>query len=184
MTGCAGYYEDMEGQWWDICGTIDIGEDYMGTVALWDEDYTESEPMVSAAVSLSESGTGEYGAMMSEGGFFTDIELEHADWIVDPGLVDYPDMIHIQGYYESGEDEYSYDIYLRPWGTYWDDVEEEDLPAFYDDWYLPLIVAGEAMPDSIGTGALRAAAPVLKRELSPAGTASSPKNRCKWGTFT
>lgn len=153
MTGCAGYYEDMEGQWWDICGTIDIGEDYMGTVALWDEDYTESEPMVSAAVSLSESGTGEYGAMMSEGGFFTDIELEHADWIVDPGLVDYPDMIHIQGYYESGEDEYSYDIYLRPWGTYWDDVEEEDLPAFYDDWYLPLIVAGEAMPDSIGTGA-------------------------------
>ena len=62
-------------------------------------------------------------------------------------------MIHIQGYYESGEDEYSYDIYLRPWGTYWDDVEEEDLPAFYDDWYLPLIVAGEAMPDSIGTGA-------------------------------
>ena len=153
MTGCAGYYEDMEGQWWDICGTIDIGEDYMGTVALWDEDYTESEPMVSAAVSLSESGTGEYGAMMSEGGFFTDIELEHADWIVDPGLVDYPDMIHIQGYYESDEDEYSYDIYLRPWGTYWDDVEEEDLPAFYDDWYLPLIVAGEAMPDSIGTGA-------------------------------
>ena len=153
MTGCAGYYEDMEGQWWDICGTIDIGEDSMGTVILWDEDYTESEPMVSAAVSLSESGTGEYGAMMSEGGFFTDIELEHADWIVDPGLVDYPDMIHIQGYYESGEDEYSYDIYLRPWGTYWDDVEEEDLPAFYDDWYLPLIVAGEAMPDSIGTGA-------------------------------
>ena len=169
MTGCAGYYEDMEGQWWDICGTIDIGEDYMGTVALWDEDYTESEPMVSAAVSLSESGTGEYGAMMSEGGFFTDIELEHADWIVDPGLVDYPDMIHIQGYYESGEDEYSYDIYLRPWGTYWDDVEEEDLPAFYDDWYLPLIVAGEAMPDSIGTGAPAGGSTSAQTEDIPSG---------------
>lgn len=42
--------------------------------------------MVSAVVSLSEAGTGEYGTMMSEGGWFTDIELEHADWIVDPGL--------------------------------------------------------------------------------------------------
>ena len=27
MTDCSGYYEDMEGDWWDICGTIDIGAD-------------------------------------------------------------------------------------------------------------------------------------------------------------
>lgn len=150
MTGCWGNYEDMEGMWWDLCGTIDIGEDGVGTVTLWDEDYTESEPMASAAVSLSEAGTGEFGTLMSEGGRFTDIDLEHADWIVDPGLLDYPDMIHISGYYESGEDEYTYDIYLRPWGTYWDDVTEEDLPYYYYDWYLPLIESGESMPDSIG----------------------------------
>lgn len=150
MTGCYGYYEDMEGDWWDICGTIDIGEDGVGTVTLWDEDYTESEPMASADVSLNEAGTGEFGTLMSEGGWFTNIDLEHADWIVDPGLVDYPDMIHISGYYESGEDEYTYDIYLRPWGTYWDDVTEEDLPYYYYDWYLPLIESGESMPDSIG----------------------------------
>ena len=35
----------MEGDWWDICGTIDIGGDGMGTVILWDEDYMKSEPM-------------------------------------------------------------------------------------------------------------------------------------------
>ena len=150
MTGCWGYYEDMEGDWWDICGTIDIGEDGMGTVILWDEDYTKSEPMVSASVSLSEAGTGELGTMMSEGGWFTDVALEHADWIVDPGLLDYDDMIHIDGYYENGDDEYFYDIYLRPWGTYWDDVAEEDLPYYYSDWYLPLIEAGQSMPESIG----------------------------------
>lgn len=114
MTSCYGYYEDMEGEWWDVCGTIDIGEDGMGTVILWDEDYTESEPMSAAAVSLSESGTGEFGTLMSEGGWFTDIALEHADWIVDPGLMDYQDMIHISGYYENGEDEFTYDIYVRP----------------------------------------------------------------------
>ena len=153
MTGCWGSYEDMEGQWWDVCGTIDIGEDYMGTVTLWDEDYTEAEPMVSAAVSLNEAGTSELGTVMSEGGWFTDIPLEHADWIVDPGLLDYDDMIHIIGFYENGDDEFTYDIYLRPWGTYWDDVAEEDLPYYYYDWYLPMIEAGEAMPDAIGEGA-------------------------------
>ena len=150
MTGCYGYYEDMEGDWWDICGTIDIGEDGVGTVTLWDEDYTKSEPMVSASVSLSDDGTSIYGTMTSEGGAFTDIALEHGDWIVDPGLVDYGDMIHIDGDYENGGDAFHYDIYLRPWGTYWVDVDEEDLPNLYDSWYLPLIDAEEPMPDSIG----------------------------------
>ena len=150
MTGCSGYYEDMEGVWWDICGTIDIGEDGMGIVTLWDEDYTQSESMVSASVSLSDDGTSIYGTMTSEGGSFTDIALEHGDWIVDPGLVDYGDMIHIDGDYENGEDTFHYDIVLRPWGTYWVDVDEEELPNLYNDWYLPLIDADESMPDSIG----------------------------------
>ena len=152
MTGCWGAYEDMEGDWWDICGNITIGEDGVGTITLWDEDYTKVEPMVSAAVSLNETGTGELGTMMSEGGWFMNVALEHADWIVDPGLLDYEDMIHIDGYYENGDDEFFYDIYLRPWGTYWDDMDAQDLPYYYDDWYLPLIGAGESMPDSISVG--------------------------------
>ena len=150
MTGFSGDYEDLEGAWWDICGAIDIGRDGTGTVTLWDEDYTKSEPMVSASVSLSDDGTSIYGTMTSEGGAFTDIALEHGDWIVDPGLVDYGDMIHIDGDYENGGDAFHYDIYLRPWGTYWVDVDEEDLPNLYDSWYLPLIDAEEPMPDSIG----------------------------------
>ena len=118
MTGCSGYYADegMEGNWWDICGTVSIGEDNTGTVVLWDTDYDINRPMVSAQVSLSPDGVGEYGTLMSEGGYFTDISLEHADWIVDPGLVEIPGLVHINGYYESGEDEYTYDIFLRPWG--------------------------------------------------------------------
>ena len=112
MTGCSGDYEDLEGAWWDICGAIDIGGDGTGTVTLWDEDYTKSEPMVSASVSLSDDGTSIYGTMTSEGGAFTDIALEHGDWIVDPGLVDYGDMIHIDGDYENGGDAFHYDICL------------------------------------------------------------------------
>ena len=158
MYGCYGYYEGMDGMAWDVCGTVDIGEDYMGTITLWDEDYTRDNAMVIADVSLSEAGTGEHGTVTSEGGYFTDIPLEHADWIVDPGLSDYEDLIWITGFYENGEDEFTYEIYLRPWGASWDDLSEDVQPLYYFDWYLPLIEAGAAMPDAIGEGAPAASA--------------------------
>ena len=153
MTDCSGSYESMEGQWWDICGVIEIDADRTGTVTLWDEDYTKDEAMVSAAVSLSDTGTGEHGTLTSEGGWFTDVALAHADWIDDPGLQELADIICIDGRYENGDDTYRYEIYLRPWGLYWDDVEEENRPYLYADWYLPLIDAGKSMPDSIGADA-------------------------------
>ena len=164
MSGCYGYYESMEGKWWDVCGVIDIGTDYTGTITLWDEDYTRSEPMASAQVSLSEAGTGEHGTVMSEGGWFTNVALEHADWIVDPALLDYDDMIWISGDYEDGDDEFHYDIYLRPWGLHWDDMEEDTYPYRYTDWYLPLIEAGKSMPDSFDSEAPESDSGVLESD--------------------
>ena len=159
MTGCSGSYESMEGQWWDVCGEIAIGADYTGTITLWDEDYTRADPMALASVSLNEAGTGEHGTVMSEGGWFTNVALEHADWIVDPGLLDYDDLIWIDGDYENGDDEFHYDIYLRPWGLYWEDMDESGYPYRYTDWYLPLIDAGKSMPDAIGEDAPEEAVP-------------------------
>ena len=150
MSGCYGYYESMEGKWWDICGLIDIGSDYTGSITLWDEDYSKSDPMSLVSVSLNEAGTGEHGTVMSESGWFTNMSVEHADWIVDPGLLDYDNTIWISGDYEDGDDEFHYDIYLRPWGQCWDDMEEDAYPYSYTDWYLPLIDAGKSMPDAIG----------------------------------
>ena len=173
MSGCYGYYESMEGKWWDVCGVIDIGTDYTGTITLWDEDYTRSEPMASAQVSLSEAGTGEHGTVMSEGGWFTNVALEHADWIVDPGLLDYDDMIWISGDYEDGDDEFHYDIYLRPWGLYWDDMEEDTYPYRYTDWYLPLIDAGKSMPDAIGADAPEGVVPTEGAPLTPTDAMAS-----------
>ena len=151
MSSCTGYYEASEGHWWDICAAIDVGEDHVGTIELWDEDYSRDGSMITAAVSLNEAGTGEHGTMYSEGGWFTDMELSHADWIVDPGLLKYDNMIMIDGWYENGDDSYKYEIYLRPWGLIWDDMSEEELPYYYQSWYLPLVEAGKAMPDSIDT---------------------------------
>ena len=150
MSGCSGGYEDMEGEWWDVCGSIDIGADKTGTVKLWDEDYSKDDPMAETSVTLSAAGTGEHGTLTSESGYFTDVDLEHADWIIDPGLEDYEDLIRIDGWYESGDDEFYYEIYLRPWGTAWDDMEEDSWPALYSSWYVPLIEAGKSMPDTVG----------------------------------
>ena len=173
MTGCSGSYESMEGQWWDVCGEIAIGADYTGSVTLWDEDYTRTDPMALASVSLNEAGTGEHGTVMSEGGWFTDTALAHADWIVDPGLLDYDDLIWIDGDYENGDNAFHYDIYLRPWGLHWEDMDESGYPYFYTDWYLPLIDAGKSMPDAIGEDAPEEVVPTEGTPLTPTDAMAS-----------
>ena len=157
MTGCSGAYESMSGQWWDACAVIDIGSDYTGTVTIWDEDYSRADPMLQASVTLNSAGVGEHGTVMSESGYFTNLPLEHADWIVDPAInsrfPDVENMICIEGWYEDGDDEFYYEVYLRPWGQLWDDFAADypdDIPYYYDDWYLPLVEAGSAMPDVVG----------------------------------
>ena len=176
MTGCYGDYESMEGSWWDICGLIEIGPDYTGTITLWDEDYTKDEPTARVEVSLNAAGTGEHGTVMSEGGWFTNIGLAHADWIVDPGLLEYDNMIWIDGDYEDGDDEFHYDIYLRPWGLKWDDMDAEGHPYYYDDWYLPMIEAGKSMPDTIGGEASANGSTGTKTDDGNTGTPATNTN--------
>ena len=157
MTGCSGAYESMSGQWWDACAVIDIGSDYTGTVTIWDEDYSRADPMLQASVTLNRAGVGEHGTVMSESGYFTNLPLEHADWIIDPAInsrfPDVENMICIEGWYEDGDDEFYYEVYLRPWGQLWDDFAADypdDIPYYYDDWYLPLVESGSSMPDVVG----------------------------------
>ena len=157
MTGCSGAYESMAGQWWDACAVIDIGSDYTGTVTIWDEDYSRADPMSQVSVTLNSAGVGEHGTVMSESGYFTNLPLEHADWIIDPAInsrfPDVENMICIEGWYEDGDDEFYYEVYLRPWGQLWDDFAADypdDIPYYYDDWYLPLVESGSAMPDVVG----------------------------------
>ena len=157
MTGCSGAYESMSGQWWDACAVIDIGSDYTGTVTIWDEDYSRADPMLQVSVTLNSAGVGEHGTVMSESGYFTNLPLEHADWIIDPAInsrfPDVENMICIEGWYEDGDDEFYYEVYLRPWGQLWDDFAADypdDIPYYYDDWYLPLVESGSSMPDVVG----------------------------------
>ena len=100
---------------------------------------------------------------MSDSGSFFNAPIEHADWIIDPGasvVSAFDQMICIDGTWVDPEDENNwirYYIFLRPWGMDWEDVRtgdtsdmlyEDMMPMGYDDWYLPLIEAGEEMPNS------------------------------------
>ena len=95
--------------------------------------------MAEASVSLLDDGMGEHGTMISKSGRFTNIDLSQEDWVVNPVAMEVDDLICID-----------YEIYLRPWGLYWDELDANSRPAYYDSWYVPMIESSEYMPDSIG----------------------------------
>ena len=71
--------------------------------------------------------------------------MEHADWVFYSDATEYGDVLYIDGEYEDGTYDFWYYVYLRPWGTDWSDVAEnepEDMPSYYEAWYLPLIEEG------------------------------------------
>ena len=144
MYGCKGEYEELEGQSWDCEAHIDIGSDYTGTVELWDDSMPRNTGGIGLIdVSLSDSGTGENGALMSEGGWFMERDLSHADWIIDPALSGFENMIVITGDYDDGSgNSYYYKLMIRPWGQLWDDVDADSRPWSYENWYLPMIRDG------------------------------------------
>ncbi len=146
----SGSFEELEDLWWNTCAVIDIGADYTGTIEIWDEDAPRDELTIGyVQFSLNPAGTSERGTVMSEGGWFLEQDLEHADWIIDPGIAKYSDTLWTTGTVETDDGSLDYEIALRPWGTIWDDVDAGDIPTFYDDWYLPLVESGAAMPNSM-----------------------------------
>ena len=167
-----GEFEELEDSYWDAYANIQVNDDDTGYLELWDSDCEAGEIIAWADVSFG-SGLSEIGCMISENGYFYDNALGHADWIADPPASEarfFEDMICIDGTYEdpSNEDNYyDYYVFLRPWGMYWEDVRNADtseclydemMPAYYDDWYLPLINRGvTAMPDSYADGLAMAA---------------------------
>ena len=59
-------------------------------------------------------------------------------------------MLILSGEAESDDSAFSFSINIRPWGMTWDDVVDEypdEMPAYYDDWYLPQIDSSIDSPD-------------------------------------
>lgn len=153
MNECTGVYEPANNYWWDCLCTIDVGSDCVGSLIITDADFTADDPVCDATISIIDNGAGEYGTLNSELGWFMDATLNTGDWVVDPALEQYDNLIHLSGWYYSDDGDYHYDVYLRPWGVIWDDVSEDSLPELYYTWYLPLVEQGADMPEAIPTDA-------------------------------
>ena len=191
VTSADGYWEWLEGNWYDCCANIVMDSDTAGYIEIWDEDGSRNDEFMATCDVSFGAGTTDAGAMMSEDGYFwLDNPIEHADWIVDPGasvVSDYEHMICLDGSYEDPENGggFDYKIYLRPWGMDWEDVAAVDaelLPSSYE-WYLSAIDAGEAMPDAIGGGSVMAPGEVPDSQTEPQGGASDPNASAVDGTY-
>ena len=144
---------------WDVCAFIEDNGDGTGYIEIWDEDNDD----VAWADVRFEPGQTERGVMTSVKGSFFNDPIEANEWIVDSAneiMTQFDGMIWINGRYTqpgNPENWINYHIYIRPWGTRWEDVKNADtsnmiysdmMPLEYENWYLPKIEAGLDMPDS------------------------------------
>ena len=138
-----------QGNWWDCCMSLDINTDGTGSIIIWDEDYGKDDPI--AEVEVSVSNYAGVTRIVSESGQFLGDPVEHADWLFYSDATDYKDTLGFTATYEDDSTKMDCYFFLRQWGTIWDDVEEKDLPGYYESWYLPLLNGGvTAAPDTIG----------------------------------
>lgn len=157
--GATGGYSELENRRSDLCARVEIGTDASGTVTLWDEEHSAQEPLGKVRLSLEAGKDGtDPGIATSKSGYFAGDMLEYGDWVIEPTLFPYENMLLIEGARTESSGSYNYSIFLRPWGLLWSDIEStesEQLPYRYFDWYLPALEANAAMPDTVG-GAWRA----------------------------
>lgn len=142
ISECTGDMEEYDNMWWDLCARSTVDGNGVITMSFWDEDSKDLDDPI---------GEGEFEIVNDEhlksieGWFYT---AEFADEITDyPEQNFSDDMIVLEGTHTDENGSYTYTLYLRPWGTKWDDVEEELWPYYYKQWYLPLVEAGEGIPD-------------------------------------
>ena len=150
----------MEGAGWDVCARIEVTDD-TAKLHIWDEHPGEEQNVWFVDAAISE-GPDDRGILEATGGTFRDAQLAPGDLSCDPAALpygNYQDLICITGVYTDPEDPANtctYCIFLRPWGSEWEDLRAVDpampypdmLPLHYNDWYLPLIREGGRMPEA------------------------------------
>ena len=140
MYSTSGDWAHMYGYWWDCCAEIKDG-----SMLLWDEDLPKDNFLAEAKLSVHGND------IRCTGGSFLDRKLKNSSWDITLSEDDCGTLMTISGEYDAvGKGGFSYKIFLRPWGSKWPEDDEDKLPYYYNDWYLPLIEEGKDMPDVIG----------------------------------
>ncbi len=173
-----GEYETFNGIAWDLYAEIEDYGDGTGYLTMWDTETSREVPLVRGYVNYEE-GFGCEPALVSDYCTFYDggewlpqvvsvNSMDFDNWYVDPAVSTvshFDNMVEIVSYYEdpnNSDNFFAYYMYLRPWGTMWDDVAEGDtsgclysdmMPILYGDWYVPLLDMGvDTLPGSIAEG--------------------------------
>ena len=124
--------------WRDCCASLTTG-DFGLELRFWDEQSSWEESL--ALVRLC----WEDGLIVSQSGWFLSSEIGEGEWRLDPAA----EETVLSGAAQAGDESFSYEIRLRPWGARWEESGGR-LPFRYEDWYLPLIEDNAAMPERIG----------------------------------
>ena len=146
-TGCTGEYEDMEDNWWNACLRLEGEGDQLKAI-LWDQDLPLDNPVAEFGVKLSSDKKGNETAETGRG-YFMDMGLTGGT--LDLAASNFhDDVLYLNLSYAVGDGTYEIDAMFKPWGATWDDVSEDDIPYFYESWYLPLVESGVTeAPDTI-----------------------------------
>lgn len=179
MHDATGEFEFLNNQAWDAYAIIEE-KDGSGHIRIWDTILRTEGTLASCDVHF-EPGGSERGKMVSTNGRFFATEdwvyndlvptiapIGEGQWQVDPtvsSVSHFENMLEISGTYvdpENSSNSFCYSIFLRPWGTRWDDVKSGDttgciykdmMPVYYDQWYIPLLDKGAfLMPSSFAEG--------------------------------
>ena len=137
--------------WYDCCAELCPleGREGLFRFLLWDEDGSRSEPM--GEVLLEADGG---GSLRSVSGYFLYQPVQEGEWLL-PAEGD--EILLADLRHDAGGESFRYSVYLRPWGADWSDLSEEQLPFYYEDWYLVLKDGRLPMPDAIPWEELEAA---------------------------
>jgi len=146
MVNTSGDWAQMDGYWWDCCA--EAAEDGPTVrLLLWDEDLPKETLL--AVLSIR---SGNDGALNCTGGELLSAVMEKDGCTIELRQDGGEKFLTITGHYDATvkTGSFDYSIYLRPWGQRWEDAEDDELPYYYESWYLPLIEDGKEMPDEIG----------------------------------
>ena len=131
----------MPTSWYDCCARLTRLEDEAFLLTFWDEDGSAEAPLASVTFREKENGrlVSLYGTWL-----FDDISFGEWEIAIPCEILCMEDLEH-----RAEGTDFHYSFYLRSWGDRWVGCPEEQLPFYFDDWYLPLLEKGSEMPDRI-----------------------------------
>ena len=147
-----GYYADYIDYSWDCCMYIEpMGDHHL--ISIWDEDFNDYENNCLAEVLVDIDllgGDGFYGEAVSvedENNFFWNAGVGAGEWVIDPEVAGVDNMLIIEGSFTDADGEYcEYGVVLTKWGYEWNEADSTYPPYYYEEFFLPLMEAGEPLP--------------------------------------